>query len=258
MSRPRLGREERVWVPAPLSSVTILAMGASSSVYMTERFRNWNWHTDQVWALNTAAASFRHDVAFNMHDLEELQKREPDKDYLGFYKTLDTPLVTIRALDELPNSLEYPLAEIVEEYNDSYFAVGLSYLVAAAAYAGARQIYLYGADFNYPGRKAYEAGRANLEYWIGMVRGKYGALTAIPAASTCCDMIYRTGDRKGQIGYGQVYGYFDRQPIFGEGKVTGFHDLPPSMEQVEASIEEKEKKVVPLGKTLVNTSPGGM
>ena len=233
---PRLGSEARVWKPKPLTSVTILAMGASSAMYMTGRFQQPKWETEQIWTINTAAKVFKCDLAFNMHDLEELQKAEPDKDYLGVYKDYEGPLVTIRALEQLPCTLEYPLAEIVEFYQESYFAVALSYLVAAAAWAGASDIRIYGADFNYPGRNAYEAGRANLEYWIGLVKGKCGAVVSLPEQTLLCDMYYRTGDRKGAMKYGKVYGYFDRQPVFDSGKLIRFEDPPVTFSAVEASI----------------------
>ena len=195
----------------------------------------------EVWALNAAAAAVRHDMAFNMHDLEELQKREPERDYIGFYKKYNRPVVTVRALDELPLSLEFPYQEMWEKYKDEYFSCGLSYLVAAAGMV-AKEVFIFGADFNYRNRSAYEAGRANLEYWIGKI-SSLGVQVFLPNDTTLCDQDIRvTG--KGVLGYGRVYGYFGRQPQVDSGTMTlmGFDDPEKGK---DPEMEEGERQVSP-------------
>lgn len=222
MKYPRLGEEGRVFRPSTQpTEVTILGGGASKILFAQQRWEDPNWG-GEVWAINFCAAAFRHDLAFNMHDLEALKAHEAKaSDFLKFYANHDRPLVTIRALPELPNSYEYPLGEIIDAFGDSYFAGAPGYMIALAMWMGVKRINCFGLDYNYPNRLDYEAGRANTEYWLGRA-AQSGVQVAVPDLSTLCDQVWRVGDKKGQQGYGKVYGYFDRQPIFTNGKLTGF------------------------------------
>lgn len=247
MPKVRLGDEDRVFKPYPLSEVTIVALGRTGYRWAQEQYSKPGKPKPrhEVWVLNGAASVFRHDVVFNMHDLDELAKHEPDKNFIELYENHDKPVVTIRALPEVKNLYEYPLDEVTEEFQQTYFANGTSYLIAFALLCGVERINIFGCDFDYPGRNDYEAGRCNFEYWLGYAAAK-GVIVSTSSESTLMDTTYRLNG-KGRIGYGGVYGYFDRQPIYGasaEGKVvlTGFSTPPANFEDVEGSVTTIQKE----------------
>lgn len=230
-------------MPYPLSEVTIVALGRTGYQWAQNEYSapGPKKPGHEVWVMNGAASVFQHDVVFNMHDLEELAKHEPDKDFIGLYAEHDKPVVTIRALDGVPNLYEYPLAEVTEEFQQNYFGNGTSYLIAFALLCGVKKINIFGCDFEYPGRNEYEAGRSNFEFWLGYARAK-GVEILVPQKSTLLDTCWRMPGDKGRIGFGAVYGYFDRQPVYGmdsEGKisVTGFSSPPAEFNEVEEAVQ---------------------
>lgn len=247
----RLGSEDRVFKPYPLSEVTIVALGKTGYRWAQAQYSKPGVPTPghEVWVLNGAASVFRHDVVFNMHDLEELAKHEPDKDFIGLYEQHDKPVVTIRALEGTKNLFEYPLAEVTEAFQQTYFANGTSYLIAFALLCGVKKINIFGCDFDYPERNDYEAGRCNFEYWLGFAAAK-GVVVSTHSESTLLDTCYRLFG-KGQIGYGGVYGYFDRQPVYemtSEGKIAlaSFSSPPAQFDDVADSVQTiRKEKAIP-------------
>lgn len=235
---------DKLWEPKPLKQVIILGMGLTARDYtqFAYQYCPWDDPETEVWTLNAGGWTFYHDVCWNMHDLEELDRVE-SRQFVERYKKLKTPLVTVRHLPELPNSLEFPIARVIEEFDDAYFANGVSYMVVAAIMCGVERLQLWGCDYSYPGKDAYEAGRANVEYWLGVAKHKYGVELGIPSTSQLLDMCHRGPQGRGAIGYGRVYGYFDRQPqTQREGdqlKVTGF---APTFAEVEEGIEGDGKQ----------------
>lgn len=229
----------KLWKPKPLEQVVILGMGLTAKDYtqFAYKYSPWDEEGTEVWTLNAGAWTFHHDLAWNMHDLEELDRIEK-RQFVKRYQKLRTPLVTVRHIPELPNSLEFPIAQVIEQFDDSYFANGVSYMIVGALLCGVKRIQLWGCDYSYPGKDAYEAGRANVEYWLGVAKHKFRVEIGIPNSSQLMDMCYRGAQGRGAIGYGKVYGYFDRQPLFGldgDGlKVSGF---APTFEEVEREIE---------------------
>jgi len=246
--RPRVGnKEDRVFKPYPLSEVTIVGQGMTVVSWLQQSFSSPKPRVPghEVWVLNGAANVLRHDVLFNMHDLEALAEAEPEKDYLGVYAGHDKPVVTIRALEGVDSLWEYPFAEVIEAFGETYFANGIPYLIAFALLCGVKVINIFGCDYDYEGVSEYEKGRCNLEYWLGFARAK-GVMINIPAQSSLCDMKWRmTG--KGRIGYGGVYGFFERQPVIqpnaeGKPEVLGFSTPPAKFDDVEAAVNTDPKE----------------
>lgn len=217
----------RVWRPSPLRRVDIVAMGASCVEFAKDCYHIGPREKDhQVWTLNSGPLCFQHDLIWNMHDLTQLPE---ETDYIGLYKTTEKPLVTIRALEELPNSFEFPLAEWIEKYQNNYFANTVSYMIAGALMCGVEELVLYGADYNYAKKSDYEAGRSCVEYWLGYATAK-GIKVKVAMSSTLLDACHRIPGNGGAIGYGEVYGYFKTQPKFdfdpdGKVRLVGFDSL---------------------------------
>lgn len=163
-----------------------------------------------VWVVNFGARTYHHTHAWNTHDLNELTRYEPDKDFIGFYKGHHRPLVTLVPVKGLRNVLIYPLEEVVDYWQDDYFFASPSYMLAYAAWCGAKLIRMYGTDFDYAERTDYEAGRCCTEYWMGRLR-QAGHNIWLPDQTTLLDLHWK--NKGGRIGYGAPYGYFDKVKI---------------------------------------------
>lgn len=183
--------------------VVILGAGASGIALMQNIYhRGPGWAGTgkvETWALNSAAFGYRCDLSFNMHDLAQERFAFIKDWYAGWTQ----PVVTCRAIPELPWTVEYPLAEIMEEFGDPYLMNTTTYALVAAAWCGAKRVFLFGTDFNYEGASAYEHGRANLEYWIGKLVER-GVSIQVPHTTMLLDAAKRQA--------AGVYGYGAAQP----------------------------------------------
>jgi hypothetical protein len=217
-----------------LDSVTIVGMGPTSALLNYALMKDEIKHDSRnpIWAVNHAVKAFQYTQAWNMHDLEELEKvsHEQRNQFIPLYASLDKSLVTVRALDSIPLSISYPLKEVVEYWQDDYFFGTIPYAVAFAGMIGVKQINLFGADFEYPdGRTTYEAGRCCLEYWMGRLR-ENGVLFGFPDVCTLLDSHWK--DKGGRIGYGHPYGYFGKNPSILRGDDGKLRVGEPLMEPV--------------------------
>lgn len=199
--------------PSLLKSVTIIGMGPTCSFVPVALMKGMIPHDAEnpIWVINAAAMAFPHELAWNIHDLNQLTEKEPkQQELLDWYgKVYKRPVMTFRSAPGLQTQL-YPIKKVVEYWQDDYFFAAPSYMLAYAAMLGARHFRLYGLDFDYPTRTEYEAGRCATEYWCGRVR-TLGAKFELPDQTTLFDRVY--ADRGGRIGYGwPLYGWFGEQP----------------------------------------------
>lgn len=199
---------------AELDSVTIIGMGPTCSLFSTAFMRDLIPMDERnpVWVINAAAKAFPHTLAWNVHDLNVLAKKEEKAPALinWYSNEYKRPVVTLRKVPGM-NTLIYPIKPVVEYWQDDYFFAAPSYMLAYAGMCGAKKFRLFGLDFDYPGRTEYEAGRCATEYWCGRVR-TLGARFEVPEYTSLFDRHWR--DNGGRIGYGApLYGYFDDQPV---------------------------------------------
>lgn len=68
------------------------------------------------------------------------------------------------------NQHNYPLAEIVREYESPYFTNSISYMIAYAIYNNYAKIELFGVDMS--ARDEYINQRGSVMYWVGFARAK--------------------------------------------------------------------------------------
>jgi hypothetical protein len=210
-----------LWNPKPLKSVDIVGLGASLYTLIRtthDVFPEREPGTHQVWTLNSGAKLLYHDVCFDMHTLEYLEKQReaerkaepavinPDRTFQRRQWMKDHPGATIvmaKADPEIPNSVTYPLKKVVEASNSAYFDTGLAYMIAAAIYlCKVESIGLYGCDYSYniPGQIAREQGQSCAEFWVGVAKGM-GLDIYVPSVSSLLNMIGREN--------GNLYGYHE-------------------------------------------------
>lgn len=153
----------------------------------------WSDPTWKKWALGWDKDVYRADRAFEMHQAWEWPLCCP-ADYIQRMQMMpDLHLQEAHA--ELPEAKVYPFDEVAET-TGAYWSSSVGYMTALAIHEGAEEIGLWGVAME--GNDEYAYQRPNMEYLVGLARGK-GIKVHIPEQSPLC----RYG---GQFGYVGRYG----------------------------------------------------
>jgi len=238
--RFRLGDPDRVMLPKPLKKVIILGMGHSLFDWVHECYGEMQVISEpgvEIWSINYAGFAMHSHVCFNMHDLESEENTAHRTIFEAYAKIPHLKVVSIKSYDWLPNSYEYPLQEIMEDPYSSvpYFTNSTSYLIAYAIACRAKEIRIYGCDFDYDERllqvNKFERGRANMEFWLGRASA-YGCLLTVAQHST----LLAASEIK-QSGRIPFYGYGAKQPEFeltdeNHPVMMGFVQSQPDAEKI--------------------------
>jgi len=207
----------------------MVGLGPSANAFWLEnsQFDTPTPH-DAVWVVNRAAVSFRHDAAFDMHDLRALVRQHPHE--MRRFATAERPIVTLAAYPEFPMSVAFPIKEVLEFIKHDILNSTPAYMVAFAALIGVKDIYLYGMDFHYENLERAEAGGQGMAYMLGMCQ-VLGINYRIPNTSSLLDayrvQLVRRADGQ-QEAMRPLYGYSEaegaRDPRIPEGaKVIPLH-----------------------------------
>ena len=159
--------------PIP-KSVAIVAMGQSRLDFGTHAISIGNCANiaDEIWAINKMISHIPSDLCFRMDDLMHNREMMPGP-YLELLK-MHPLLVTSKAYPkEFPNSVEFPLIEVLENIGIPYFNTTPAYALAYAMYLEIPRVHIYGCDYTYPDKLMQEEGRGCFEMLMGMafVRG---------------------------------------------------------------------------------------
>lgn len=255
--------ESRVMHPFKIDDVALIGMGATGIQFTEECFLRGYWKKapqDYVIAMNAAAYAFNCDLAASIHDAQIMQnifreyEQKKDGTWPGqemalpqcnsnWMKDLKVPVILGEAMAEIPNSYELPLDEMFEEFNDAYFTNTSHFMMAWLLLCRAKNIYLYGCDFNYFGQDARsERGRNGMEYWIGRATER-GTTIHIPPGS----MLLETNLRRAT----GVYGYY-MQPLAlknEQGDIIGIREwVDPVEYRLDTQLSDKVcEKIAELG-----------
>ncbi len=137
---------------------------------------------------------------FDLHpgNFNKETRANVQKNYETRLKGLRIPVYLCKEHPEIPNSVRYPIKEILEMMgpeldpfcDGQYFASSISFLICLGIYEKVDEMHLYGLDFIADGE--YEHQRPNIEYLIGVARGK-GIQVFIPKGSAVCTFNYIYG-----------------------------------------------------------------
>lgn len=126
---------------------------------------------------------------FQLHGLEPPTARDPNhKAWLAKQKF---PVFMWWQHPEIPNSVRYPLEQVLHMATDgytnsgaNYFTNTISWLIALAVAYGYKRIALYGVDMaqDNPVGQEYAKQRPSCEFWIGVAKGR-GIQVDIPPES---------------------------------------------------------------------------
>jgi len=141
----------------------------------------------EVWAVNYMAAVVRCDKAVIMDPLDDAaQIAAFPYGQVEWLKKSQLPIISCKAVEGF-NVEVYPIDEVTKFFNGfQYFNTSVAYAVALAITQGATEILLFGVDFTYKDRHFAEAGRACVEFWLGVAVTR-GISITVAASSTLLD-----------------------------------------------------------------------
>jgi hypothetical protein len=92
------------------------------------------------------------------------------KDYYAWLQHQPTPILMQKHYPEIPQSIEYPLAEMKSAYPGLLFGSQVAYFIAYALARGVTHIGLYGVEYAH--NSEYRFQRGNAQMWIGIAIGR--------------------------------------------------------------------------------------
>jgi hypothetical protein len=174
-------------------SVAIVAMGYSNVDYFhAVTHLDTPKIADEIWAINAMGKLIQCDKIFHMDSFDI------GTAFSKYLPHIGVPVFTKRAHDDLPNTVTYPLQEVIRYVGIPYFNNTVAYALAYAMYSGFEEIHMYGCDFTYPDSHIAESGRACAEFLMGIAVSR-GIRIRVAPNSTLFDQetkrpLYSYGD----------------------------------------------------------------
>lgn len=209
-------------------SVAILGLGPSLHSYVDCAVRLGAHRNmfDEVWGINQVSDVIHCDRIYHMDDVrvQELRAQADPKSniaaMLTWMRKHPGPIYTSVPHADYPGTVAYPLEDVMNACGRvGYFNSTAAYAVAHAVAIGVKKLYLFGVDFTYPNIAQAEAGRACVEFYLGMGKAR-GMVIGLPPTSLM-DGIATQETR--------LYGY--------DGAKVSFEDTP---ERLKVTFEPKE------------------
>ena len=189
----------------PPGSVAIVAMGLSNVDYLLTCGTNGSRkYFDEVWGINVISDIVQCDRGFMMDPLAFFEadprtEKHLSANYKEWLSRCKIPIYSSIADPEFPCLVEYPLEAVINSVRSSYFSNTVAYALAYAIHLGVKRIFLFGCDYNYgPGSRAYEDGRACVEFYVG-IAGERGIEVNVASNSSLLDTNKKSRDK--------MYGY---------------------------------------------------
>lgn len=135
------------------------------------------------------------DRAFDMHDLtwteddwyrhyriwvgpykteEQMRKKAFSRWHAVEYeiraiKEARIPFYSVRAYENIPSSVAYPIDDVISRFDDDYFSSTFDYTIALALHEGYEKIDIYGCQMDAADEYAYQ--QPSFSYWLGIAKG---------------------------------------------------------------------------------------
>lgn len=103
---------------------------------------------------------------------------------------LSVPVYMQEHFEDVPNSIKYPLDDIIQHFGRDVFQSTVDYMIALALYEGYEEIYIYGVDMSVG--EEYEYQKPTASYWIGRAEGM-GVKVFMPDNCDLLKTYYRYG-----------------------------------------------------------------
>jgi len=169
----------------------MVGLGPSANAFWLESAAwNQNLPWDAVWTVNRASTAFRHDMAWNMHDLRDLARNSKAVAERLRLMEADRPIMTVAAYPEFPMSVRYPIEDVLAFVKHDILSSTPAYMVSYAMMIGVKEIFLYGMDFHFQNVAHAEKGGQGMAYLLGMcqalgIRFNLPHTTSLLASNEC-------------------------------------------------------------------------
>lgn len=148
----------------------------------THHLAPWDDPTWEKWGLPWDDFGWtRMSRLFEMHDQRLLDSKHSKRCVHYAERLKDCPILYMQEARE--NAIQYPFDEVGETVGQAYWNSSIAYALALAIHEGAQEISIFGVDMD--GTDEYFYQRPNLEYLVGVARGK-GIKVHIPDESPLC------------------------------------------------------------------------
>jgi hypothetical protein len=220
-------------------SVAIVGLGKSWHDYNLAK--SHGAHFDEVWAINAVGSVIFHDRTFMMDPVSRfLDSDDAGGQTSGMTEVLlndDKPIYTCELDDRCTNLIEFPINEILEEFNCCYINNTVAYAVAFALWSKVKTIKMFGVDFSYKNNLHFaESGRACVEFWLCKAM-HLGVEIEVAKSSALLDT--------NVIAEEKLYGYHRLDdPLVAMGDGKGFMTSMKKSEAMEGHEEEIVKPIL--------------
>ena len=117
------------------------------------------WGMNYLWRKFEGVENARADVWWEIHT-----PHTRTDEHLDWLEACQMPVIMQETHLTIPNSVKYPLDEIIKEYGRRYFLCTMNYQIALAMYMGYKEIHMYGFNMIL-GDDLIQ--RWSVEYWLG-------------------------------------------------------------------------------------------
>lgn len=223
--------------------VAILGLGPSLEAYADVTKRAGGRHVlfDEVWGINSAIDVFNCTRGFHMDDVRVQELRaaaRPNSNIaamLPWLRASAGPIYTSVPHQDYPGLVAYPLEDVMNSCGGvAYFNSTAAYAVALAVHERFGTITLFGIDFTLPNYHQAEAGRACVEFYLGMHKARGGTI-GLPETSLMDGCATNEG---------RLYGYDGMDVAFDQsGKRLRLGFTPrklPTVEEIEARYDHSK------------------
>ena len=143
----------------------------------------------EIWTVNNAFKCFTQEELakftrwFQIHPKEEWEKNNAKEldDYRAFLNGLSIPVYMDAVHPEYPQSVRYPLEELIEDLGYDYFTSSIAYLIALAIFERFEELHIFGVEMVYGTEYVHE--RPCVEFWLGVAHAR-GININTPEGST--------------------------------------------------------------------------
>ncbi len=126
----------------------------------------------EYWGCNNVYKAREVDRLFIIHDVYVTQYNRQTK-IIEEANKKGFPVYTLGKYDDLKNNIQYPMQEVIKEFDEAYFLTNPSYMLALAIMQRPKNLYLFGVDMDFGTAKEYmQNEKSNVEHWLGVATGR--------------------------------------------------------------------------------------
>lgn len=230
--------------PAKKAGKRVVALIGSAP--STQHLIPWANIDIEIWGLGWRQHK-RHNRLFDLHkgNLDPGAKNVPP-DYALYLKQCGCEVFLCEADSRVPMSVAYPLQRILQflgpeldpRADSKYFVSTCAYMLALAIYEEVDEIQMYGYDFTTDSEYSHQ--RPNIEYLIGVARGK-GVSVYIPPGCALLEYSYLYGyERRPWVGFITPELIDERQKQYNQKKeklLAELHTLDGALQEGKQIID---------------------